>query len=253
MPAIRIVILLIACLLVACKTTNSLDAYQKLSDKQIYGRSEENMKKHRYEQATKDFEALDALYPFGDYSQKAQLAIITAYYKNDDHESALAAVDRYIRLYPRADNVDYAYYMKGVINSGSEENWFFSWIHAKPDQKDVSAQIEAFHNFSDLIERFPNSQYIPDAKLRLAALRSLVAQHELDISQYYFKRKAFIAAANRASEIINRYPGTPQTPIALSVMIKSYRALNENDMADETLHKLSHEYPNSTEAITLKK
>ena len=81
----------------------------------------------------------------------------------------------------------------------------------------------------------------------------MVAQHELDISQYYFKRKAFIAAANRASEIINRYPGTPQTPIALSVMIKSYRALNENDMADETLHKLSHEYPNSTEAITLKK
>ena len=140
MSPTRIIILLIACLLVACKTTNSLDAYQQLSDKQIYEHSKENMKKHHYEQATKDFEALDTLYPFGDYSQQAQLAIITAYYKNDDKESALAAIDRYIRLYPRADNVDYAYYMKGVINAGSEENWFFSWVHAKPAKKDISSQ-----------------------------------------------------------------------------------------------------------------
>ena len=249
MQFIRIIILSFACsLLISCKTTNPLDAYQKFSDKQIYESAEQNMKRHRYEQATKDFEALDAIYPFGDYSQQAQLDIITAYYKNEDAESALAAADRYIRLYPRANNVDYAYYMKGVINQGPKENWFFAWIHAKPEKRDISSQKEAFEDFTILLERFPNSQYAPDARHRMTEIHYLLAQHELEIAQYYLRRKTYVAAANRAVDLMNDYQGMPQIPAALEVMIKSYKALGENNMAESALRLLTNRYPASQEA-----
>lgn len=240
----RIIALIIAtCLFAACKTTSSLDAYNGFSDKQIFERAEKNMHKGSYEQAAKDFEALDTLYPFGEYSQQSQLDIINAYYKGGDRDSALASADRYIRLYPRADNVDYAYYMKGMINKGGKRAWYEKWINAEPASRDVSAQKEAFENFTTLTERFPNSKYTPEALGYMAELRSQIAQHTLEVAQYYLRHKTYIAAANRAVQVLENYPGSLQVAPALDIMAQSYHALNEPDMADEARRVLQDKFP----------
>lgn len=238
-------LILVALFLVGCKTTPPFQAYQGLSDKQILERGEYNMSKRHYDQAVKDFEALDTLYPFGQYSQQGQLDIIYAYYKSDDNESALAAADRYIRLYPRSSNVDYAYYLKGLINSGDNKNWFHQWIEAPPEKLDLTDQKQAFQDFNTLIEQFPNSKYAPDARARMIYIRNLLAQHQLEIAQYYMRRKAYVAAANRAGDVVRSYPGAPQVIPALHVMVEAYTKLNEPDMANDALRVLNTNYPNA--------
>lgn len=245
MSLIRIVAcILLALCITACKTTAPLSAYQNFSDKQIFERAEKNMHKHNYEQAAKDFEALDALYPFGQYSQPGQLQAINAYYENGDKDAALAAADRYIRLYPRAEDVDYAYYMKGVINQGPPGGWYEKWLLAEPTKRDVAAQQEALESFSTLVERFPQSKYAPKARAYIMTLRSHVAQHMLSIAQYYLQRKIYVAAANRATDLITHYPNTPQVAPALDILAKSYTALNEPLMAEKTRQVLQEKYPN---------
>jgi outer membrane protein assembly factor BamD len=243
-----IVVLALPLFLTGCKTAQPLQEYQGLSDENIYDSAQANLKKGKYEQAAKDLEALDTLYPFGPYSQKGQMEIIDAYYKSDDADSALAAADRYIRLYPRSPDVDYAYYMKGMINAGPADSWYHKWARAETSERDLSDKKQALTDFSTLIEQFPKSQYVPEAKQQIARIRGLLAQHELEVAEYYWRHSAFVAAANRANNVIEDYPGSAQIPGALAVMVKSYRALNQNDMANNALGRLQSEYPDSAEA-----
>lgn len=245
----RIIVLIVAtCLFTACKTSSPLDAYQPLSDQQIYTRADNNLKKHNYEQAVKDFEALDTLYPFGEYSQEGQLKMIDAYYKSGDNDAALAAADRYIRLYPRAQDVDYAYYMKGMIHKGPKMSWYEKWLQADPSKLDKTSQENAMEDFGILIDRFPQSQYAKEAQGYINEMRAQIAQHDLEIAQYYLRRKAYVASANRATALVDKYPGTAQVAPALDVMIQSYRALNEPNMANKAIAVLKNQYPGSVEA-----
>jgi len=243
-----IIIALCTFLLASCKTTTLDEQYKGKDDKQIFEAAEHDMATKHYENAIKNFEALDAIYPFGQYSQQAQLDIIYAYYKHNDSDSALAAADRYIRLYPRSPNVDYAYYMKGIIDMGAPEGWADRWIRTDPAQRDVGGMEEAFQDFRILVQRFPDSAYAPDAQRRMLYIRNLLAQHNLGIARYYFKRKAYVAAANRANDVVIGYPQAPQVIPALAIMVKSYQALNETEMANQALQVLVRNYPDSSEA-----
>lgn len=235
-------------LLAGCKTTEAYSQYKNASDKEIFNRAESHMGHGNYEAAIKDFEALDVLYPFGEYSQQGQMDIIFAYYKHGDTDEALAAADRYIRLYPRGPNVDYAYYMKGLINLGPEEGWMERWLRAERAQLDVTGLEQAFASFNMLVERFPQSKYVPDARSRMVYIRNLLAQHELELAQFYMKRKTYVAAANRASQVVEHYPGVPQTIPALAIMVQAYTALGQTQMANEAMRVLQSNYPNSPEA-----
>lgn len=238
-------------LLAGCKTTEPYSEYKSRSDQQIFEQAENHLARGNSEVAIKDFEALDVLYPFGEYSQQGQLDIIYAYYKHGDTDEALAAADRYIRLYPRADNVDYAYYMKGLINLGPEEGWMERWLRAEKSLLDVSGLEQAFTDFNVLIERFPHSKYVPDARKRMLYIRNLLAQHQLELAKYYLKRKVYVAAANRASEVVDHYPGAPAVVPALGVMVEAYHALGQNKMANDALLVLKTNYASSKEAQAL--
>lgn len=246
-----IIITLISFTLTACKTTTIEQQYKGKNEQQIFERAERNLAKGNYDTAAKDFEALDNLYPFGPYAQQAQLDIIYAYYKNSDIDSALAAADRYIRLYPRSSDIDYAYYMKGLIGMGTPEGWLDYWVKTGPADRDVSGLDQAFRDFATLVQRFPDSKYVPEARKRMAYIRNLLAAHNLRIAQYYYNRKAYVAAANRAGDVVKNYSGAPQVIPALAIMVESYRALNENDMANDALQVLVNNYPNSSEAKRL--
>lgn len=251
MKQFRILILLLAALFLAgCANSdqNPLKKYEHMSSQQIFDGGVKALKKHNYNTAAKHFEALDALYPFGKYSERAQYYIIYAYYANDDTAMALAAAGRYIRLYPRSKHVAYAYYMRGVINMGRKYNWFQKAFGADRASRDITYLRQAFVDFSQVVRLFPKSQYAPDAHKRMLIIRNILAQHELEVAVFYYKRKAYIGAANRANFLVTHYPGAPQVVPALALMVKCYSEVGETDLSIKAAKVLTLNYPKSRQA-----
>lgn len=220
------------------------EAFKHLSAKQILASGEQSLAKRNYKDASKYFEAIDALYPFDKEVQQSQLNLIYAYYKDSEIDSATAAVDRYIQLYPQGEHTDYAYYMKGIISYERGRSWFQKLRSEDMEKRDVTNMQKAFVNFNDLIKNFPNSVYVRDAYERMRHIRNQLAQQELNVAQYYFERKAYVAAANRASYIVKHIEGAQQTLEALKIMIRSYRAIGATDQANDTLQIMHLNYPN---------
>lgn len=225
--------------------------YKNYPEERLFAEGENSLANKKYTDTIKYFEALDALYPFGEHSQQAQLQIIWAYYKTEDFASAEAAADRYIHLYPRDEHVDYAYYMKGLSELKANKNFFQRVFPIDESSRDLDSAKEAFFTFNDLIQLMPDSPYVPDARQRMIYLRSMFAKQEIDIGEYYFKRKAYVAAANRASYIIQHYQGTPQVEAALVLSVKANRYLGANQAAEDAFRVLAANYPNSPDVKKL--
>lgn len=246
MKNIKFAILLMAVLLFAgcAKTQDVSTLYQNKSEAQIFHDGEHLMLKGNYDKAAKHFEVLDARYPFGKYSRQGQLDIIYVYYKNNDIPSALAAAGRYIKLYPTGPHIDYAYYMRGLIRFNQNRGFFERYFPTDFAKRDLTTMRQAYGDFSLLLHYFPRSKYAPDAKVRLRYIRNMMSRHELQVAEFYFKHDAYVAAANRASEVVRFYQGTPSVPQALAVMVRSYRKLNLDKNANDALRVLQTNYPN---------
>ncbi|MGR9085855.1 MAG: outer membrane protein assembly factor BamD [Gammaproteobacteria bacterium] len=197
-----------------------------------------------YAKAIKLYEALESRYPFGDSSAQTQLDIAYAYYKNGDAEAAIAAADRFIKTFPRNAGVDYAYYLKGLVNYNRDIGFVDRFLPTDTSQRDPGSAREAYDIFDELIRRFPDSKYVPDARQRMIALRNNLAMHEVHVARYYIKRKAYVAAANRASEVIEKYEKTPAVPFALEVLQEAYSKLEMIDEAKEIARIYELNYPN---------
>jgi len=243
---ITLFILISAVLLAACSSQQDIySAYRSKNAETIYHTGVTAYHKGDYETASENFGALDALYPFSPYSQDARLKAIYAYYQAGDNDTALAAADEYIRLYPRSAHVDYAYYMKGIITYNSGLNWFQKIVGVDPSARDVSYMRDSFKTFQQLIHNFPNSQYRTDAELHMIYIRNMLAKHDIRIANFYLKRKAYVAAINRANEVLEEFEGSPSTEDALVVRVKAYRALQMDKLANESLMLLQKNYPDS--------
>ena len=186
-----------------------------------------------YERAIKYYELLEARYPFGKYAMQAQLDVAYAYYKHGEPDSAIAAADRFIRIHPRNPHVDYAYYLKGLSNFNRSIDFMTRFLPTDVSQRDAGAAYESFNDFAELIRRHPQSQYAADARKRLLYLRNLIAQHEVHVAGYYMKRGAYLAAANRCKEVVEKYPRTPAVEQALETMIDAYTRLNLPKLASD--------------------
>lgn len=170
-------------------------------------------------------------FPFTDYATQAELESIYAKYRNFDPDGALSTADRFLKEHPRHPAVDYVYYLKGLINFQRGDS-LFDWL-ADSSRQDVSYARRAFDDFALLIQRYPNSRFAGDARLRMVHLRNRIATHELSIVKYYVRRGAHIAAAKRAEKVIAEYPGAPATLEALALLEDSYRAVGLTAQADE--------------------
>lgn len=254
MKKIALIFILIA-LIAGCSKKNQ-DPYKSFrhqTSTAIFNGGERALANGDYSQAVKQFEALDAIYPFGPYAEQGQLDIIYAYYKNNDDPSALAAADRYIRLYPRGGNVDYAYYMRGIVGFTLGLSWLQKMVGTDPAPRDVSTLQQSFSSFATVVRLFPHSQYAPDSVLRMAYIRNLFARREIEIASFYMQKKAYVAAANRASYIVEHFEGSPEVVKALAIMVKAYRSMGLNKMADSTYAILRASYPNSPEVARLRR
>lgn len=203
------------------------------------------MAKNNYAKAIKDFEALEARYPYGEYSHAAQLALINAYYKKGDYPLALSTADRFIRMNPRDPQVDYAYYLKGLVSYDQNSSFMYRYLPIERSARDSTPAHESFLAFKDLVDQFPNSQYAPEARQRMIYLRNQLAAHELHIANYYMKREAYIAATNRADYIVKNYERTTAVPKALCTMVIAYRCLGMIDLSEAAQQILDINFPGS--------
>ncbi len=213
---------------------DSVDEYAGWSVGKFRTEAQEAVDAGNYEKAIKIYEALESRYPFSELSAQTQLDLAYAYYKNGDAESALAAAERFIKMNPRNLYVDYAYYLKGLINYNRDIGFIDRYLPTDTAQREQNSAREAYRNFEELIRRFPKSRYVADARLRMVALRNNMAMHEVHIARYYLERGAFIAAANRGSGVIERYQRTPAVPYALQVMQEAYEKLGLYSLANDT-------------------
>ncbi|HHM04873.1 MAG TPA: outer membrane protein assembly factor BamD [Gammaproteobacteria bacterium] len=246
MPTLRsFVPLLTALMLSACAAfTSSVDDPENWPAEKFYQEGKRAMDVGDYEVAIEHFEDLIARFPFGAYAQQAQLNIAYAYYKFEEPESAVAAADQFIKLYPRHPRVDYAYYIKGLARMptmGPLERWF----ETDPGQRDPRPAQEAYRYFSELIRKFPGSPYAADAAQRMIYLREVLARNELYAARFYMEKGAYVAAANRAKFILEHYDQTPAIPAALKIMSEAYQHLGLSDLAADARRVLSLNFPDT--------
>ncbi len=208
-----------------------------------YESAQGSLRANNYANAVSKLQLLEARFPFGRYAEQAQLEIIYAYYRSAQPEAARAAADRFIRLHPRHPNVDYAYYLKGLASFDEDQNFLARLFPMDPSTRDPGAARDSFNDFDQLIRRFPNSEYAPDAQKRMQYLRNLLAASEVNIARYYIYRGAYIAAANRGRYVFENLQGTAAVPDALAIMVEAYQLLGMEDLANDALLVLSANFP----------
>jgi outer membrane protein assembly factor BamD len=215
------------------------------SAQKLYSEAKESMNDGAFEKAIKYFETLEARYPYGRYAQQAQLEVAYAYYKSGEAALAIAACDRFIKLHPNHPNVDYAYYLKGLVNF-NEDLGLLGWLaNQEPSERDPKAARESFLAFKELVTRFPESKYAEDAQQRMNYLVNALASHEVHVARYYLRRGAYVAAANRAQYALQNYPRTPALEEALFVMVRAYDAMGMNDLRDDAERVMRQNFPAS--------
>lgn len=202
---------------------------------QLYTAAQTSLKKKEYSTAAKQLEAMESMYPFSDYTERSQMDLIYAYYQDEDYPSSAATAERFIHLYPRAKKVDYAYYMKGLANFQQIRGVFAKVLPMDESWRDPGTQTQAYLDFATLVAKFPNSQYKANAAQRMIYLRNMFAQHELNVARFYFKRKMYVAAIDRASYLVKTYPQAPSAQKALIIMYKSNKALGLNKAAEDAM------------------
>lgn len=194
--------------------------------------------------AIEHYERLQTRYPFGPYAAQAQLELAYCHFKSEDPASALGAIDRFLQLNPTHVHTDYAYYLRGLTNFNIGRGIAARIIARDPSQRDPGAALTSFKDFSTLIQEFPKSRYVEDAELRMRHLRNILAQHEVNVANFYMRRGAFVAAANRARHVVENFQQTPAMPEALVLLAKSYKVLEMNQLSDDALRVLELNYPN---------
>ena len=210
----------------------------------LYSEAKTLMNEGGYDEAIKLFEKLESRYPYGRYAQQAQLDTAYAYYKSEEPDLAILAAERFIKLHPNHHDVDYAYYLKGLVNF-NEDLGMLGSMGKDLSQRDPKAAREAFDTFRELIERFPASKYAEDARQRMQYLVNLLAFHEVHVARYYYRRGAYIAAVNRAQTAITQYPNAPAHEEALFLLVKSYDKLGLGELRDDADRVMQQNFPDS--------
>lgn len=214
-----------------------------MSAEALYAQGKKSLDNRSWQRAIIAYKALQTRYPFGRYTEQSMLDLSYVYYKGAQPQEALSTLDRFIRTYPAHPNVDYAYYLKGLVNFEQNLGFLEKMMPKRMRDRDQSAAQDSFMDFSEMIRRFPDSRYIPDARQRMVFLRNNLAAYEITVAEYYLRRKAYIAAANRARYALEIYPNTPQTPEALVVLHKAYTELELYELAQGSMDVLALNFP----------
>lgn len=224
--------LLALSLLVGC--TSSEEIVPDVPPSELYSEAQVLLQEGSWMTAIEKLEALDSRYPFGAYSEQVQLDLIYAYYKNDDLALGLATIERFMRLNPTNDKLDWVLYMRGLTHMAQDRNFMHDVFNIDRSDRDPEPVKSAFADFKKLLERYPNSPYAQDAQKRMFALKNRLAEYDLATADFYLRREAWIAAINRCQELQKTYPNTEAARKALNIQLQAYQELGLEEAVERT-------------------
>ena len=220
------------------------DEFAGLStEEQFYQRALGQLNGQNFRGSITTYQALESRFPFGRFAAQAQIEIVYAYYRNQDMEAARAAADRFIRLHPDNENVDYAYYMKGLASFEDGSGFFSRFLPIDHTKRDPGRAQESFSDFAQLLALYPDSPYAADARSRMIYLRNNLAAYEIHVANYYLERLAYIAALRRGQYVVENFQGTPAVADGVAIMVEAYLRMGLSDLADTSLALLKENYP----------
>lgn len=211
----------------------------------LYSEARTAMSEGVYDKAIKLYEKLESRYPYGRYAQQAQIDVAYAYFKQSETASSIAACDRFIKLHPNHPNIDYVYYLKGLVTFNEDLGMFGHISDQDQTERDPKGMRDSFNIFKELTTRFPDSKYAADATQRMQYLVNAMASHELHVARYYMKRGAYLAAVNRAQIVVKNFAATPQVEEALFIMVKGYDQMGLTDLRNDAERVMRQNFPKS--------
>lgn len=218
-----------------CSSKNQ-DSVPDKQPEELYMQAYESLAEENYSSAKDYLEAIDSRYPFGPFAHQVQLDLIYTYYKDRDNDLAIAEIDRFIRLNPTDDNIDWVLYIRGLTNMQATTDRVLDLIHIDRFDRDISQMETAFKDFKTVVESYPNSMYAADARSRMVHIKNMISKHELAIANFYYKKEAYISSARRCQKILTDYKDTEQLEDALKLLADDYHALKltamENNVRD---------------------
>ena len=216
-----------------------------MSVDKLYEEARDDMSSGAYPDAAKKWERLEGRAAGTVLAQQAQLERAYALYKSGEKADALSVVDRFIKLHPTSAGIDYAYYLKGLINFNDDLGLFGKWVHTDLSERDQQASRDSYQAFKQLVDQFPDSQYAPDARLRISYIINSLASYEVHVARYYYTRAAYVAAINRAQYAIEQYRTAPAVEEALYILVSSYDKLGMEQLRDDARRVLEKNFPAS--------
>lgn len=238
-------LLSVGALLIAGCSSTPLDKTAGMSPAKIYAEAKEEMENGQWERSAALLEKLEGRAAGTPLAQQAQLDKAYSQYKATEHAQALATLERFMKLHPVSPAMDYAIYLKGLINFNDDLGLFARFAKQDLSERDQKASKESFEAFKELSERFPESRYTPDALQRMNYIVSALAQYEVHVARYYYRRGAYLAAINRAQQAVTDYREVPAIEDALFILFKSYDALGLTQLRDDAKRILEKNYPKS--------
>ncbi|NUF26695.1 Beta-barrel assembly machine subunit BamD [Gilliamella bombicola] len=223
-------------MLIGC--TSSKPDVENVPEIELYNKAKSELENGNIKSSIKVLESMDKNYPFGPYSQQVQLDLIYAYYKSADLPLAIASIDRFLKLNPTHQNIDWVIYMRGLSNMAQDDNMIQGWFNVDRSDRDADYAAAAFKDFTYLVSSFPSSQYAADAQKRLVFLKNRLARYQLKVAQFYTKRGAYVAVINRVTDMLSTFPDTDSTKEALLLMRNAYNELglvNETQKVDQLI------------------
>jgi len=219
------------------------DARKDWTAAEYYKAAKEEFDNHNWDSSIKLYEALESKFPFGRFAQQAQLEVAYAYYKQGDSAQAISALDKFIKLHPNHPNLDYALYLKALVNFKEDLGPMARVISQDLADRDPKAARESFEGFKELVTRYPESKYTPDSRERMVYLVEALARQEIHVARYYLSRGAYLAAVNRAQDAIVKFPNSPIHREALEVMIEGYDRMGMATLRDDARKVMQKNYP----------
>ena len=231
---ILILALILALGLTGCGPKEEIDPTADWSVEKLYLEARSELDDGNYLTAIEYYETLESRFPFGKHAMQAQIDVAYAYYKFDEPDSAITAIDRFIKLHPRHPSVDYAYYLKGLVNFERGNTILNAVSERDPSEFDKNLMLRAFNDFKLLTQRFPSSKYATDARKRMIYLRDQLARSDYNVATYYASRDAWVAVTGRTQFILHNYQGTSVIKPTLELQLKAYQILGLDQLAQDT-------------------
>jgi outer membrane protein assembly factor BamD len=242
-----LILVILSLFLVACSDSDDpvKEETKGWSVQRLYAAASTALGKKSYSRAIKLYDVLESTYPYGVYAQQGLLDLAYAYYQNDQPELALPTIDQFITTYPTNVNMDYALYFKGYINYKNDNGLLSGFTGQDLAERDPKGVHEAFNAFTELVNRYPNSRFTPDAKDKINRLVNALSRGELYRARYYMSIGAYVAAIGRAQNVIANYPNTPQVEESLAIQEEAYKKLGQVKLAGELHQVIVINFPHS--------